>query len=123
VKKFFLLILLILAFGEMLDDDKQCGSMNMPGGKPSGIDTASLGLVPNRWADPVKGNGIKPKMKNTQKQIEFYQCAECGLHYRDKETAKQCEEWCKEHNSCNLEITRHSVERSPKNNSSTQGGN
>lgn len=42
---------------------------------------------------------------------ELYQCLECGLHYRNQETANKCEAWCKEHNSCNLEITRQSVER------------
>lgn len=40
----------------------------------------------------------------------LYQCPECGLHYTDQETAKQCQAWCKGHKSCNLEITQHSVE-------------
>jgi hypothetical protein len=40
----------------------------------------------------------------------FYKCPECGLHYRDKATAKQCEAWCKEYKSCNLEITKSAVE-------------
>ena len=45
-------------------------------------------------------------------QNELYECAECGLHYRDKETAQQCGDWCLKNQSCNLEITRLSVERS-----------
>jgi len=44
----------------------------------------------------------------TDKKV--YQCPECGLHYRDDETAKKCKAWCNEHKSCNLEITQHSVE-------------
>ena len=40
----------------------------------------------------------------------LYQCAECGLHYADKSKAKECETWCKQYNSCNLEITKQSVE-------------
>jgi hypothetical protein len=41
---------------------------------------------------------------------ELYQCPECGLHYEDEETAKQCENWCRENKSCNLEIIKGSVE-------------
>ncbi len=41
---------------------------------------------------------------------KLYQCPECGLHYRDKETAKKCEAWCKKYNSCNLEITKSAIE-------------
>lgn len=40
-----------------------------------------------------------------------YACSECGLHYLDKTTAQKCAIWCKEHKSCNLEITKLSVER------------
>ncbi len=38
---------------------------------------------------------------------KLYSCKECGLRYRDKTWAYKCEEWCKEHKSCNLEITSH----------------
>ena len=46
--------------------------------------------------------------------LELYQCLECGLHYRDEATANQCEAWCKEHKSCNLEITKSATERQGK---------
>ena len=36
-------------------------------------------------------------------------CEECGLRYKNKMWAERCEKWCKEHKSCNLEITRHAV--------------
>ena len=39
-----------------------------------------------------------------------YQCSECGLHYEDKEIAENCEKWCRETQSCNLEITQYSIE-------------
>ncbi|MDP2630456.1 MAG: hypothetical protein Q8P56_03550 [Candidatus Uhrbacteria bacterium] len=39
-----------------------------------------------------------------------YQCEECGLHYREREWAEQCEAWCREHHTCNLEIIVHAVE-------------
>jgi len=40
---------------------------------------------------------------------ELYQCKECGFNYEDKEWAEKCEAWCKEHHSCNIEITSHAV--------------
>ena len=40
---------------------------------------------------------------------ENWQCEECGLVYEDREWALKCEAWCKEHHSCNLEITEHAI--------------
>lgn len=42
----------------------------------------------------------------------MYQCSVCGLHYLDQEIAKKCAEWCDETQSCNLDITKFSVEAS-----------
>ena len=36
-----------------------------------------------------------------------YECPECHLKYKDKEWAEKCEVWCRENNSCNLEIIAH----------------
>ena len=41
---------------------------------------------------------------------KLYQCPECGFHYVDKEWAEKCEAWCREHKSCNIEITAHAKE-------------
>ncbi len=41
---------------------------------------------------------------------ELYQCEECGFHYEDREWAERCEAWCREHKSCNIEITAHAEE-------------
>lgn len=41
---------------------------------------------------------------------ETYQCEECDFHYEEKAQAEKCEAWCKEHHSCNLEITAHALE-------------
>lgn len=41
---------------------------------------------------------------------KLYTCPICGFHYRDEATAKACEAWCREHKSCNIEITAHAVE-------------
>ncbi|MBI2626127.1 MAG: hypothetical protein HYW69_00865 [Candidatus Nealsonbacteria bacterium] len=50
-------------------------------------------------------------VKITQKEnINLYQCEECGFYYKDKEWAEKCEAWCREHKSCNLEITSHAEE-------------
>lgn len=40
---------------------------------------------------------------------ELYQCEECSFKYEDNIWAEKCEKWCKEHKSCNIEITSHAV--------------
>lgn len=42
---------------------------------------------------------------------ELYQCEECGFHYEDRKWAEKCEAWCREHKSCNLQITAHAEEK------------
>lgn len=41
---------------------------------------------------------------------DAHQCPECGLHYTNKKTAEECAAWCARYNSCNLEITKYSIE-------------
>jgi len=50
---------------------------------------------------------VKVSNKNNE---ELYQCEECGFHYEDREWAEKCEAWCREHKSCNIEITAHAEE-------------
>lgn len=40
-----------------------------------------------------------------------YKCRECGLIYKDKNTAKKCEDWCRKYKSCNLEITKYAINK------------
>ncbi len=49
-----------------------------------------------------------PKVITKNGQV-YYQCQECGFMYKEKEWAEKCETWCKEHKSCNLEITKYAV--------------
>ena len=37
----------------------------------------------------------------------LYVCEECGFAYKQKEWTEKCQQWCQEHQSCNLEITQH----------------
>ena len=39
----------------------------------------------------------------------YHICEECGFAYEQKEWAEKCQQWCKETQSCNLEITQHAV--------------
>jgi hypothetical protein len=39
----------------------------------------------------------------------FYICDACGFAYRQKELAERCQSWCREHNSCSLDIIRHAL--------------
>ena len=48
----------------------------------------------------------------TQKEIrsmKLYICDECNLLYKSKLDAQKCEEWCKNNNSCNLNITQRAL--------------
>ena len=40
---------------------------------------------------------------------EYYVCEECKFKYKDKDIAQKCENWCKKHKNCNLEITKHVI--------------
>lgn len=44
-----------------------------------------------------------------QQEKVLHQCGECGFRYEEKEWAEKCEAWCKEHQSCNIEITAHGL--------------
>lgn len=48
------------------------------------------------------------KEKIIQKS-KSYMCEECGMAYRNKEKAGECEEWCKKHKSCNLKIIKYAM--------------
>ena len=39
-----------------------------------------------------------------------YKCGICNLKYEEEEWAEKCEKWCEKNKSCNLEITKHSIE-------------
>ena len=53
------------------------------------------------------GKMVKPITKNNK---TYYICEECSFAYKDKETAAKCENWCREHHSCNTKITKYAVE-------------
>ena len=46
---------------------------------------------------------------------DTWKCDICGFRYKEKEWAEKCEAWCKEHHSCNLEITEHAEENKLQN--------
>ncbi|MEK6983333.1 MAG: hypothetical protein AABX33_02070 [Nanoarchaeota archaeon] len=43
-------------------------------------------------------------------QAMYYICEECNFAYNEKEITKKCENWCRKHHSCNIEITKHAIE-------------
>ena len=47
---------------------------------------------------------------DSEKNKKLFQCPECGFHYESREWAEKCEAWCREHKSCNIEITAHAEE-------------
>jgi len=50
--------------------------------------------------------------KTTENGKTLYVCEECGLKYVKERLAEKCEAWCRENNSCNLEITKHAIKLS-----------
>lgn len=50
---------------------------------------------------------VKAITKNNKK---YFICEECNFAYLDKKTANECEQWCRTHHSCSLEITKHAIE-------------
>ncbi|MFB6209025.1 MAG: hypothetical protein ABEJ56_02695 [Candidatus Nanohaloarchaea archaeon] len=40
----------------------------------------------------------------------FY-CECCGLHYRERQVAEECESYCERENRCQHSVTRKSIER------------
>ncbi len=46
----------------------------------------------------------------SEKQV--FQCPVCGLHYRDEETAIECEKYCRANGACSLVIAKHAIEYS-----------
>ena len=41
----------------------------------------------------------------------YYKCEECDFDYAEKRLAKKCEDWCRKHKSCNLEIIKYAVKK------------
>lgn len=39
----------------------------------------------------------------------LYVCEECGLAYDKRGWAEKCEQWCRQHQTCNIEIIQHAV--------------
>ena len=38
-----------------------------------------------------------------------FKCLKCSFLYKDKKLAEKCENWCMNHNSCNIEIAKHAI--------------
>lgn len=41
--------------------------------------------------------------------VNYFKCSACGFFYKEKELAQRCEDFCRAHKSCSLEITRNAV--------------
>jgi len=40
---------------------------------------------------------------------EVHICGICRFAYANKKLANECEDWCRNHNSCSLQITKNAV--------------
>jgi|SaaInlStandDraft_1057018.scaffolds.fasta_scaffold659425_1 hypothetical protein len=47
---------------------------------------------------------------NESNVTQVYTCSVCKMKFQEEIWAKKCDKWCLENNSCNEEITKHSIE-------------
>jgi hypothetical protein len=45
---------------------------------------------------------------NFEGKIAFV-CEKCGWMYRDLNKAEECQDYCKKHNACSLELTKYAI--------------
>ena len=45
-----------------------------------------------------------------KKSGKLFECIECGMKYKNKDWAQKCENWCKEHHTCHIEIIKHAIQ-------------
>lgn len=43
------------------------------------------------------------------KDAQAYECDVCGFKYADRKIAEKCENFCRTHNSCSMEITKSAL--------------
>ena len=56
----------------------------------------------------------KEATDDVSKDSELYQCSICKLHFETKILADQCDDWCLNYKSCNMEIAGQSIEAKKK---------
>jgi hypothetical protein len=44
-----------------------------------------------------------------KEEKKLWICEECNLKYKDRETAEECESFCKENKACNSELIKKAV--------------
>ncbi len=69
------------------------------------VGASVLNLVLERRCTTCKVPNTRPAATHEP----FWTCPECSLRYPERSWAEKCEAWCKEHKSCNLDITAHAV--------------
>ena len=53
---------------------------------------------------------LKKMVKKEERgKKQYFVCEVCEFYYKNKELAKECENFCKENNGCNLEIVKYAV--------------
>ncbi len=50
-------------------------------------------------------------MVKVDEDSKYFMCEKCSLAYLDKNKAEKCEKWCKKYHSCNLKITKYTVNK------------
>lgn len=48
--------------------------------------------------------------EEVKKGKTYFRCEDCGFFYETRELAQKCQNFCEEHKSCSLEITKHAIQ-------------
>ena len=57
----------------------------------------------------LPAGGCRSLDAKSERSGKTYMCTICTLKYEDNSWAEQCQKWCSTHNSCSVEIAKHST--------------
>ncbi|MBI5072876.1 hypothetical protein HZA99_03590 [Candidatus Woesearchaeota archaeon] len=49
------------------------------------------------------------RQRSINQKNKLYRCSICHFQYKTKAWAEKCEQWCKIHKSCNMDITKYAI--------------
>lgn len=67
------------------------------------------------WFIVTRKITLEEKMVIRDKSKKCYICEECEFAYLNKKKACECEEFCRKHKSCDIEITKFSIMKGGQN--------
>lgn len=75
----------------------------------------AMSVVSNENLEKI-AKEVKEKLEKVVDSLAFeiFECVLCGLKYNEEKWMKKCEDWCREHKSCNVEVISHAINKDYK---------